>query len=86
MLNSESLADIPNPMILALKEQTLWFRFEVVHVPEGLHCGPYYMSRYSKEGMGMSTIKEARLYCTQGLVTGEKDSSSNIEGCCRWPL
>ena len=56
-------------MILALKEQTLWFRFEVVHVPEGLHCGPYYMSRYSKEGMGMSTIKEARLYCTQGRRT-----------------
>ena len=73
-------------MILALKEQTLWFRFEVVHVPEGLHCGPDYMSRYSQEGVGMSTIKEARLYCTQGLVTGEKDSSSNIEGCCRWPL
>ena len=59
----------------------------MVHVPGGLHCGPGYMSRYSQEGMGTSTIKEARLYCTQGMVTGEEDRSSNIEGGgCRWPL
>ena len=38
------------------------------------------MSKYSREGVGTSTIKEARLYCTHGLVTGEEDSSSNIKG------
>ena len=38
------------------------------------------MSRNSQEGVDTSTIKEASLYCTQGLVTGEEDSLSNIEG------
>ena len=56
------------------------------HETGGLHCGPDYMSRNSQEGMDTSTIKEASLYCTQGLVTGEEDSLSNIEGGCRWPL
>ena len=51
-----------------------------------MHCGPDYMSRYIQEGASTAIIKEARLYCTQGLVTGEEDSLSNIEGGCRWPL
>ena len=52
----------------------------MVYVPGGLHCGPDYMSKYSQEGVGTSTTKEASRFCTQGLVTGEEDSSSNIKG------
>ena len=46
----------------------------------GLHCGPDYMSRHGQEGVNTAHIKEARLYCTQGLVMGKEDSLSNIEG------
>ena len=47
----------------------------------GLHYGPDYMSRHGQEGVNTARIKEARLYCTQGLVMGmgKEYSSSNIE-------
>ena len=57
------------PRILALKEKTLWFQFEVVHVPGGMHCGPDYMSRHCQEE-GTVTLKEVRLRCTMWLVSG----------------
>ena len=78
LLKSKSLAYIPNPRILALKEKTLWFQFEVIHVPGGMHCGPDYMSTHGHED-GAVTLKEVRLRCTMGLVSGWMDMSCNIE-------
>ena len=79
LLNSKSLTDIHNPRILALKEKTLWFQFEMVHVPGGMHCGPDYMSRHGQGDGKTATLKEARLHCTMGLVTGWVEKSGNIE-------
>ena len=45
ILNDKSLADIDNPRLLMLKEKTLWFNFDVIHVPGKIHHGPDYMSR-----------------------------------------
>ena len=45
ILNDKSLADIDNPRLLMLKEKTLWFSFDVIHVPGKIHHGPDYMSR-----------------------------------------
>ena len=44
-LNDRSLADIENRRLLLLKEKTLEFQFEIVHVPGRLHVGPDTMSR-----------------------------------------
>ena len=56
LLNARSLADIPNRRILALKEKILWFQFEVVHMPGGMHCGPDYMSRNGQEDRTTVTL------------------------------
>ena len=80
LLNSRSLAEIPNPRILALKEKTLWFQFEVVHVPGSKHCGPDYMSRHGQEDGTTLTLKEVRLRCTLGLVSAWEEKPVEIEG------
>ena len=79
ILNSKSLADIHNPRILALKEKTLWFQFEMVHVPGGMHCGPDYMSRQGQEAGTTATLKETRLRCTMALVTGWVEPLGHME-------
>ena len=48
LLNDKSLADVKNPRLLNLKEKTLWFQFELIHIPGGLNSGPDYMSRYGQ--------------------------------------
>ena len=78
LLNDKTLADIHNPRLLALKEKTLWFRYKMVHVPGGMHCGPDYMSRHGQEGAQTISIKEARLHCITGLLAGL--TGSDTEG------
>ena len=46
VLNDRSLADMDNKRLLLLKEKTLEFKFEIIHVPGRLHTGPDSMSRY----------------------------------------
>ena len=45
VLNDRSLADMDNKRLLLLKEKTLEFQFQIVHVPGRLHVGPDSMSR-----------------------------------------
>ena len=76
LLNDRELADIHNPRLLCLKEKTLWFRYTMTHVPGGMHCGPDYMSRQGQDTTQQLTLKEARVYCINGLLKGEGDISS----------
>ena len=70
LLNDKELADVHNPRLLNLKEKTLWFRFKVIHVSGGMHCGPDYMSRQGQDNTQSITIKQARVYCINSLLKG----------------
>ena len=73
LLNDKSLADIENPRLLMLKEKTLWFTFNVIHVPGRLNSGPDYISRTA--GSDAST-KEARVGCLLALASVMSDSDT----------
>ena len=74
LLNDKSLADIQNPRLLMLKEKTLWFQFQVIHVPGRINSGPDYLSRihYEKDVM---TTKETRLNAVLSLVRSMEDAA-----------
>ena len=73
LLNDKSLADIKNPRLLMLKEKTLWFTFNVIHVAGRLNSGPDYISRTA--GSETST-KEARVGCLLALAKVMSDSDT----------
>ena len=77
LLNDKSLADIENPRLLMLKEKTLWFNFNVIHVAGRLNSGPDYISRTAG---AETTTKEARVGCILALASIMSDSETvNIE-------
>ena len=78
LLNDKELADIHNPRLLNLKEKTLWFRFKVIHVPGGMHCGPDYMSRQGQDNTQSITIKQARVYCINSLLKGTQNITTTL--------
>ena len=65
ILNDKSL-DIENPRLLMLKEKTLWFNFNVIHVAGRLNSGPDYISRTAG---AETTTKEARVRCILALAS-----------------
>ena len=70
ILNDKSL-DIENPRLLMLKEKTLWFNFNVIHVAGRLNSGPDYISRTAG---AETTTKEARVRCILALASIMSDS------------
>ena len=66
ILNDKSLADIENPRLLMLKEKTLWFNFDVIHVAGRLNSGPDYISRTAG---AETTTKEARVGCILAMAS-----------------
>ena len=50
IFNDRDLDDVKNPRLQALKERTLMYDFDIVHVPGKKHCGPDATSRYPGEG------------------------------------
>ena len=73
ILNDKSLADIENPRLLMLKEKTLWFNFNVIHVAGRLNSGPDYISRTAGTE---ATTKEARVGCILALASVMDDSEA----------
>ena len=73
------LSEIDNPRLNNLKEKSLYFRFDMVHVPGRLHKGADAMSRQDRQAevatiMAGSTTKEIRLgflcqLCTNNTAT-----------------
>ena len=45
ILGDRKLEDIPNPRLLDLKEKTLRWHFNIIHIPGKCHVGPDTMSR-----------------------------------------
>ena len=79
VLNEKSLAVIENPRLLMLKEKTLWFTFDVIHVAGRLNSGPDYISR--TVGAETST-KEARVGCILALAGEMSDTDTvSVEDC-----
>ena len=68
VLNDKPLEEIENPRLLALKQKTLWYRFDMVHVPGKSHYGPDYMSR---QGQGVESTREARVNCIMAIATAK---------------
>ena len=75
ILNDKSLADIDNPRLLGLKEKTLWFNFDVVHVPGREHCGPDYISRLGEQRM---KTKDVRVNCILGLAAADSADTGTV--------
>ena len=73
ILNDKSLADIENPRLLMLKEKTLWFNFNVIHVAGRLNSGPDYISRTAGTE---TTTKKARLACILALASVMDDTEA----------
>ena len=46
ILNDRPLETIENPVLLRLKEKTLPYNFDIVHIPGKRNCGPDATSRY----------------------------------------
>ena len=46
ILNDRPLETIENPVLLRLKEKTLPYNFDIVHIPGKRNCGPDAASRY----------------------------------------
>ena len=46
ILGDRRLEDIPNPRLVKLKEKTLRWQFEIIHIPGKIHIGPDTMSRW----------------------------------------
>ena len=82
ILNDKSLADIENPRLLMLKEKTLWFTFDVLHVAGRLNSGPDYISRT----VGSGTTKDARVGCLLALAGVTSDSDTVTIYLCAQPL
>ena len=82
LLNDKSLSDIDNPRLLMLKEKTLWFSFDVIHVPGKINCGPDYMSRQGQYDAKSKreAKKEARINFIRGLAMDlEDDEGDSME-------
>ena len=79
LLNDKSLADIDNPRLLMLKEKTLWFSFDVIHIPGKLHCGPDYMSRQGQYDVKCQreVKKEARINLIKGFAMSAEDERTD---------
>ena len=45
ILGDRKLEDIPNPRLVNLKEKTLRWHFDIIHIPGKIHIGPDTMSR-----------------------------------------
>ena len=81
ILNDKSLADIDNPRLLMLKEKTLWFNFDVIHVPGKIHHGPDYMSRqgqYDTKNL-KEMKKEARINLIKGFAMGSEEEGNTTD-------
>ena len=79
LLNDKSLADIDNPRLLMLKEKTLWFNFDVIHIPGKTHCGPNYMSRQGQYDAKRQreVKKEARINWIRGLAMSAEEEMTD---------
>ena len=62
-----------------LKEKTLWFSFDVIHVPGKKHCGPDYMSRQGQYDAKLQreVKKEARLNLLRGFAMNAEDETTD---------
>ena len=79
ILNDKSLADIENPRLLMLKEKTLWFNFNVLHIAGRTNSGPDYMSRIPGPE---SSKREARVNLILGLagsITEDDNETVTVE-------
>ena len=71
ILGDRKLEDIENPRLLKLKEQTLRWKFDIMHVPGKIHVGPDTLSR--KE----STV--ALVDMLSPVHSEERDTSAELE-------
>ena len=94
VLNDRSLSDIQNRRLQNLKEKTLSYRFQIVHVPGKKHLGPDAASRFPvghptrlllpgepvETDFGDAPLtSELRAMILEGLATEEKDDDDTEE-------
>merc|ERR1712155_261027 len=80
LLNDKSLADIENPRLLMLKEKTLWFNFDVLHIGGKKNCGPDYLSRIQEPGMSKKEARVNLILGFAGAQTTPDDISLDEQG------
>ena len=78
ILGDKALDQIQNPRLRALKEKTLWFNFQSIHVPGKKQMAPDVTSRYP----GGQVLKGMMLQMGEDGSTDQmaKDGSSGIVG------
>ena len=69
VLGDRQLCEMENPRLTNLKEKTMYFRFDIVHVPGRFHKRPDAMSR----------MPRGRLDTEQGVVAGIMEGVSTKE-------
>ena len=86
VLGDRKLEDIDNPRLAKLKEKTLRWKYDIIHVPGKIHVGPDTLSR--KE-VSMALISVARdlddnLDCTEMELSIENQIAVNMPSPISW--
>ena len=71
ILNDRALETIPNPRLLNLKEKTLLYRFDIIHIPGKSNAAPDATSRYP-------VITDPDSYTTTAAIQSEAIQKSSI--------
>ena len=82
ILNDRSLETIENPRLLKLKEKTLMFNFEVVHVPGVENLAPDAFSRYpSKTAVDSDEEKDTEVIESSSVLFAKSQASGLPSSC-----
>ena len=71
-LFDKQFSEIQNPRLLALVENTMWFKFNMIHVQGKINSGPDYMSRTGKT---QGSLQFASVTCYIGSEDNREDQS-----------
>ena len=73
VLGDRKLEDIDNPRLLKLKEKTLRWKFDIIHVPGKIHVGPDTLSRKETSACLVDVVRD------QEAAWDEREMESLIE-------
>ena len=84
ILNDRSLGTIENPRVQRLKEKTLMYTFDIVHVEGKKHCAPDATSRYPTSSTPVAESNEVQLDCDGYAKAYAMTQSESLPSSLTW--